>query len=358
MRFGLGVPTGTEGLMYPVPYADPEQAVRLAVEAERLGFDSVWGNDHVTTQRYVRAEFEQPPRYYDPYLYLSYVAGQTTTLELGTAITVFAFRNPVVLAKQVATLDQLSGGRFKLGVGIGAYREEAEAMWPGARIHRGRQAEEYTRALQLLFTERRASFEGEFVSFTDVESFPKPRQTPLPILSGGNSSGARERAARYGHGWLPAVLTPAEVGAGLAAIRSLAVEAGRSLPADFDVAPQLSVSIGRDTADAVSNFETSQLYQHMRSLSKSTLKDQDTANFSSRNLIGNAEQMLDQVRAYAAAGVTTLSALLFAKNTVEETLEAMQWFAESVIAPYRAEARTPWPAGSETGRANAAEVLA
>jgi probable F420-dependent oxidoreductase len=358
MRFGLGVPTGTEGLMYPVPYADPEQAVRLAVEAERLGFDSVWGNDHVTTQKYVRAEFEQPPRYYDPYLYLSYVAGQTTTLELGTAITVLAFRNPVVLAKQAATLDQLSGGRFKLGVGIGAYREEAEAMWPGVRIHRGRQAEEYTQALQLLFTERRASFAGEFVSFTDVESFPKPRQTPLPILSGGNSPGARERAARYGHGWLPAVLTPQEVAAGVAAIRELAEQHGRVLPDDFDVAPQLSISIGRDTADAVASFEQSQLYQHMRSLSASTLKDQDTADFASRNLIGNAEQMLDQVRAYAAAGVTTLSALLFAKNTVEETIEAMQWFSENVIAAYRAETGTPWPAGSATGQATAAGSLA
>lgn len=346
MRFGLGVPTGTEGMMYPVPYADPEQAVQLAVEAERLGFDSVWGNDHVTTQQYVRAEFQQPPRFYDPYLYLSYVAGQTSTLELGTAITVFAFRNPVVLAKQAATLDQLSGGRFKLGVGIGAYREEAEAMWPGVRIHRGRQAEEYTRALQLLFTERRASFEGEFVRFTDVESYPKPRQHPLPVLSGGNSPGARERAARYGHGWLPAVLTPAEVASGLAEIRAIAERAGRVLPDDFDVAPQLSVSIGRDTADAVANFETSQLYQHMRSLSGSTLKDQDTADFAGRNLIGNAEQMLEQVRAYAAAGVTTLSALLFAKNTVEETIEAMQWFSAHVIAPYRAETGQPWPSGS------------
>src|SRR5690606_11449796 len=117
----------------------------------------------------------------------------------------------------------------------------------------------------------------------------------------------------------------------------LAEQVGRSLPEDFDVAPQLSVSIGRDTADAVANFETSQLYQHMRSLSTSTLKDQDTADFASRNLIGNAEQMLEQVRAYANAGVTTLSALLFAKNTVEETLEAMHWFSENVIAPYRAE---------------------
>jgi probable F420-dependent oxidoreductase len=335
MRFGLGVPTGTEGLMYPVPYADPEQAVRLAVEAERLGFDGVWGNDHVTTQRYVREEFAEPPRYYDPYLYLAYVAAETTTLHLATAITVLAFRNPVVLAKQAATLDQLSKGRFKLGVGIGAYREETEAMWPGARIHRGRQADEYIQALQLLFTERRASYEGEFVRFTDVESFPKPRQNVLPILSGGNSEGSRDRAARFAQGWIPAVLTPDELATALADIRARAAAHGRELPADFDVAPQLSVSVGRDTADAIANFEQSQLYQHMRSLSTSTLKDQDTADFASRNLIGGAQQMLDQVHAYAEAGVTTLSALLFARNTVDETIDEMAWFAENVIAPYR-----------------------
>lgn len=335
MRFGLGVPTGTEGLMYPVPYADPEQAVRLAVEAEKLGFDGVWGNDHVTTQRYVREEFADAPRYYDPYLYLAYVAAETSTLHLATAITVLAFRNPVVLAKQAATLDQLSGGRFKLGVGIGAYREEAEAMWPGARIHRGRQADEYIEALQLLFTERTATYDGEFVKFTDVESFPKPRQSPLPILSGGNSEGSRDRAARFAQGWIPAVLSPDEVATALADIRRRAEGFGRELPADFDVAPQFSVSVGRDTADAISRFEQSQLYQHMRSLSKTTLKDQDPADFARRNLIGNAEQMIAQVHAYAEAGVTTMSALLFARNTVDETLEDMAWFAENVIAPYK-----------------------
>ena len=111
MRFGLGVPTGTEGMIYPVPYADPAQAVDLAVRAEQLGFDSVWGNDHISTQAYVRAEFEQPPRFYDPYLYLSYVAARTTKIRLATAITVMTFRHPVVLAKQAMTLDQLSGGR-------------------------------------------------------------------------------------------------------------------------------------------------------------------------------------------------------------------------------------------------------
>ncbi|MFD1713849.1 LLM class flavin-dependent oxidoreductase [Amnibacterium flavum] len=337
MRFGLGVPTGTEGLMYPIPFADPEQAVRLAVEAERLGFDGVWGNDHVTTQKYVRAEFDTPPRYYDPYLYLAYVAAETTTLRLATAITVFAFRNPVVLAKQAATLDQLSGGRFILGVGIGAYREEAEAMWPGMDIHRGKQADEYLQALGLLFTERNASFDGRYVKFTDVESYPKPRQTPLPILSGGNAPGSRERAAKYGHGWIPAVLTPDEIRAGLAEIREIAEVNGRELPAFFDVAPQFSVAVGTSTADALDNFERSQLFQHMRSLSKSTLKDQNQDDWIRRNLVGNGEQMLEQVRAYADAGVTTMSGLLFACNTVEEALDQMAWFAENVIAPYRRE---------------------
>lgn len=336
MKFGLGVPTGTEGLMYPVPFADPEQAVRLAVEAERLGFDSVWGNDHVTTQQYVRAEFPEPPRFYDPYLYLAYVAAETTTLRLATAITVLAFRHPVVLAKQAATLDQLSGGRFILGVGIGAYREEAEAMWPGLNMHRGRQAEEFLQALELLFTERRASFAGEFISFTDVESYPKPRQTPLPILSGGNAPGSRERAALYGHGWIPAVLSPEEIAAGVADITAIAQKAGRTLPADFDVAPQFSVVLGKDTKDAVAKFEKTQLYLHMRSLAGSTLKDQQ-GSWTNRNLVGNAEQMLDQVRAYAAAGVTTMSALLFACNTVEENLDAMAEFAETVMKPYQRE---------------------
>ncbi len=320
--------------MYPVPYADPEQAVRLAVEAEKLGFDGVWGNDHVTTQKYVRDEFDSPPRFYDPYLYLAYVAAETTTLHLATAITVLAFRHPAIVAKQAATLDQLSGGRFILGVGIGAYREEAEAMWPGTKIHRGRQADEYMQALNLLFTERRASFDGEFVSFQDIESFPKPVQHPLPLLSGGNAIGSRERAAKYGTGWIPAVLSPEEIAEGLAHIRSVAEEAGRELPSSFDVAPQFSVSIGRTAQEAQSAMEGTQLFAHMLSLSKSTLKNQQ-GNWSSRNLVGSREEILDRVHAYAEAGVTTMSGLLFAANTVEETLDMMADFAENVITPYR-----------------------
>lgn len=333
MRFGLGVPTATEGMMYPVPYASVDDAVRLATTAEALGFDSVWGNDHLSTQRYVREEFADPPRFYDPVAYLAYLAAATERIRLATAVLVLPFRHPVLVAKQAATLDLLSKGRLVLGVGVGAYREELEATWPGRRIHRGEYVTESLEALNLLLTERRASYQGRWITFEDVESFPKPAQVPLPILSGGNSAGARARAATLATGWLPACLSPTEVASGVAEVRSLAESAGRVLPESFEVAPQLVVSMADTHEEAVRCFHGSQVYAHLASLSGSTLKDQRDGGMEERNLIGTPEEIRERVAAYAEAGAHTLSALLFATGTVDETIDAMQAFAEEVIAP-------------------------
>jgi probable F420-dependent oxidoreductase len=343
MRFGLGVPTATEGMMYPVPFASPDEAVRLAVTAEELGFDSVWGNDHLTTQQYVRAEFAEPPRFYDPMGYLHFVAARTERIRLATCILVLSFRHPAVVAKQVATLDHLSGGRAVLGVGIGAYREEYEACWPGVALNRGEHAQESLEALDALFTQRRASYAGKWVSFQDVESFPKPLQSPVPVLSGGNAPGSRRRAALHATGWLPACLTVSELAEGVAEIRALAAEHGRELPASFEIAPQFAVSLGRTEEEAMAAFERSQVCAHMRSLTASTLKGRPEA-FGERNLIGTPEQVRARVAELAAAGVDTCSGLLFACNTVEETLEAMRLFAREVIEPCRDVVTAPTPA--------------
>jgi probable F420-dependent oxidoreductase len=337
MRFGLGVPTGTEGLMYPVPYADIRQAVALAIEAERLGFESVWANDHVTTQQYVRAEFDQAPRYYDPFGYLSFVAARTSRIRLATAIMVLPFRHPVVAAKQLATLDQLSDGRVVAGVGIGAYREEYEAMHPGQPIHRGQHADEALQALTGLLTQRRSSFDGRWIRYRDIESSPLPVQRPLPLLSGGNAPGSRERAARYCHGWLPACLTPDETRSGLDDILAGADRAGRELPPDFEVALQLGVCLGATREEAVRRFDASQLANHLRSLSGSTLRDQSTGGLESRNLVGTVDDVGGQIERYADAGVTTMAALLFVADTVPETLEMMEQFSRTVMPAFAAE---------------------
>jgi len=330
MRFGVAMPTATEGMMYPIPYADIEQAVELAVAADRMGYDSVWGNDHVSTQAYVRSEFEDPPRFYDPITYLTFVAAKAPRIKIGTAVMVLPFRHPVVAAKQIATLDQLSNGRLILGVGIGAYREEFAAMWRGRNLHRGDYTRECIEALQSLFDERRSSYEGTYISFEDVESYPKPVQDPLPILSGGNAPGTRQRAGALCQGWMPACLTVDEISSGMSDIERVADEHDRELPPDFDVALQVAVSIGATHEAAIKSFEASQIYAHTRSLSKSTLKGKQ-ADYQDRNLIGTADGVAEQIAAYRDAGVTTMAALLFTCDTVPETIEAMEEFANDVI---------------------------
>ena len=132
-----------EGLTYPIPFSDPENLVRIAQHAEALGYHSVWGNDHMTTQHYVRAEFSVPPRFWEPLVTYAFLAAHTKTLRFGTGVLVLPMRRDiVVLAKQIATLDHFSGGRLEIGVGVGAYREEFEALWPGAEVHRGDMVEE------------------------------------------------------------------------------------------------------------------------------------------------------------------------------------------------------------------------
>jgi probable F420-dependent oxidoreductase len=332
-RFGLGVPTATEGLMYPVPYATVDQAVEMAVTAERLGFDSVWGNDHVSTQRYVRSEFLNPPSFFDPLTYLAYVAASTTTLRLATGILVLPFRHPVVTAKQIATLDRLSHGRVLLGVGVGAYREEYEAMFPGQPMHRGRQVDEFLEGLRLLYTRRRASYSGKYVRFEDVESWPKPVQEPLPILSGGNSTGSLRRAATLTDGWIPACLTPREYAAGLKRIRELRAEAG-TLDAPFEATMQMVVAIGDSHEAAVERFRSSQVYRHLNSLAESTMGGRLDDALEARNLVGTVDDVSEKIHAYIEAGVQTFAGLLFAADTVEQTMEDMTQFSEDIIGPF------------------------
>lgn len=335
VKFGIGIPTGTEGLMYPVPFASARENVRMALEAERLGYDSVWGNDHVSTQNYVRSEFSNPPNYYSPPLVLAAIAQATTKIKLGTALLVLPFRHPVVVAKEVATLDHLSEGRVLLGVGIGAYREEFAAMYGerAAKMHRGKMLDESLKALVALFNEREASFKGEYYHFENVESMPKPLQRPFPFYIGGNSPEGRRRLGEYGIGWLPAVLSPAEISMGVSEIRTHCEANGRD-PGEIDIAPQLTVSIGRTHEEAVAKYKASQVYKHMVSLKNSTLKNQQSGTLEERSLIGSPGEIAERVQAYIDAGVTTFSALLFCTNSLKEFYESMEWFSREVICHF------------------------
>ena len=208
MKYSVGLPTSMEGMMYPVPFSSVEQVVQIAKHAEVLGFHSVWGNDHMTTQKYVREKFSTPPNFWEPLITYAFIAAQTSKIKFGTGILVLAMRRDiVVLAKQLATLDQMSGGRIIIGVGVGAYREEFESLHPSWEVNRGDVLEEGVSTLRELFSERVASHKGKYFEFDNVEMFPKPFQNPLPIFFGGNNANALRRAATLGQGWLGAAMS-------------------------------------------------------------------------------------------------------------------------------------------------------
>ncbi len=333
MRFSVGLPTGMEGLMYPIPFAGAQDIVRIAQAAEALAFEGVWGNDHMTTQRYVRQEFASPPNYWEVLITLAAVAACTRRLRIATGVLVPAMRQDiVVLAKQLATLDHFSGGRLTVGVGVGAYREEFEALQPKKSVHRGNALEEFLQALALLFNERTASWDGSFYQYQDVEMYPKPLQNPLPIYVGGNNIKSLQRAARYGQGWLGAGMPAAQFRGALESLNHFLEQAGRQ-PGSLDIAPQFSVCLGKTHEAALKTFRQSQMYCHLVSLSQTTLKDQvsDGFSFEDIDLIGTCQEVIEHIGILQQIGVTHMAGLLFTASTVDEYVDQMQWFAEDVI---------------------------
>ncbi len=196
MKFGLfGINTGA--------CAEPDVAVRVARAAEASGFDSVWTGEHVVLPDPQVPPSPAPPgaKFLDPAVALAFLAGQTTTLRLATGIIILPQRNPVVLAKELASVDRLSKGRLIFGLGAGYLKPEFQAL--GAPFaDRGKRTDEYIEAIVALWTQDKPEYKGEFVAFGGIQAQPRPLQQPHPpIVVGGMSPSGLRRAARYGNGW-------------------------------------------------------------------------------------------------------------------------------------------------------------
>jgi probable F420-dependent oxidoreductase len=231
MKFGLVYHTGMFGI-------DPEQVTAFARHAEQCGFESFFTTEHIALYPGVtlgRMPIAPDTPIADPLEVLSFVAGVTERLILGTSVLLLPFHQPVVLAKRLATIDQLSRGRMRLfGIGVGALAKEAEAA--GVDFHtRGRRADEAIDVLRLLWAgdAEGVSFDGEFYSFTDLCSYPKPYQArTLPIHVGGSSPAAACRAGLRGDGYFPGGgINDEQRTAQLALMRESARAAGRDADA-------------------------------------------------------------------------------------------------------------------------------
>jgi probable F420-dependent oxidoreductase len=206
----------------------PDGLVAAARAAEDAGFDSLWAGEHI-----VLPDPQVPPSPMDPrdpaldsLLALAWAAAHTTSIRLATGIVILPQRNPLVLAKEVATLDVLSGGRVMLGVGAGYLEAEFRAL--GADFEqRGAITDEYLDAMRALWLDERPEYHGRFADFAGIDAHPRPVQSQLPIIVGGHSAAAYRRAVQRGQGWYGYWLTPEDVASSMDGLRVAAESVDR-----------------------------------------------------------------------------------------------------------------------------------
>jgi probable F420-dependent oxidoreductase len=239
--------------------ASPDELIATARLAERAGVESVWTFEHVVVpldyaSRYPynasgRMASEPETNYVDPLLALSAIAAETTTLRLGTGVNILPQANPLLLAKQAASLDFISGGRFMLGVGIGWLKEEFDAMGvPFER--RGARFDDYVQAMRKVWSGEVVEHRSEFLDWHGFKSYPLPVQRPLPVHIGGNKGKAFERVARHGDGWYSPSGSVGELTEHIALLRRACDEAGR----DFSEIEITAVWAMKGGLDAVRRF--------------------------------------------------------------------------------------------------------
>ncbi|ORV91885.1 LLM class F420-dependent oxidoreductase [Mycolicibacterium iranicum] len=242
---GLGIAAGAQRTVIDA----------VAATAERCGFATLWVGEHVvmvdeSDSHYPysddgRIAISADVDWLDPLITLSFAAAATNRIELATGVLLLPEHNPVIMAKQAASLDRMTGGRLSLGVGVGWSKEEYDAL--GVPFEgRGRRLTEYVAAMRTLWRDDVASFSGEFVSFDRVRVNPKPHGRSIPVVLGGNSDAALRRVAEWGDGWYGFNLADVEEAALRASkLRSLCREVGRD-PTDLRLAVSLQDPVPAD----------------------------------------------------------------------------------------------------------------
>lgn len=232
------------------PCDDPQAAIRIARAAEAAGFDSLWTGEHVVLPDPQAPPSPVPPEtpFLDPAVALAHIAAHTKTIRLGTGIIILPQRNPLVLAKELASVDVLSGGRLIFGLGIGYLKAEFEAL--GISFdYKGARSMEYLEAMLALWTEAKPRYEGRFVKFDGIQAFPHPVQKPHPpIVIGGMSPEGWRRAVQRANGWYGYALDLEATAASVEGLRQTQKRHGRPAElGELEISVTPRAKLDRDT---------------------------------------------------------------------------------------------------------------
>jgi probable F420-dependent oxidoreductase len=298
MQFGLCLPNFPFGVR-----PAPDALVEVAQAADRAGYHSVWATDHILVP-------SDKPRYgilYEVFSTLAYLGAKTEQIKLGTSVLILAQRDAILVAKQAATIDSLTGGRMLIGVGAGWI--EGEYKFLGMDFHtRGKRLDESIRVMRALWSQDRPGFEGQFYNFSDSLFEPKPVQTGgIPVWIGGNSDIALRRAATLGDGTHFDDLSPAQIAEAKAKLRDLAPnrQVTLSVRRTIDLRPAIAQLRGEAGPTAI-----------------------DAA------LAGSIDQVRAEIGAYAEAGLDCF-VCQFEHATQAEHLTQIDVFAREVAAQFR-----------------------
>jgi probable F420-dependent oxidoreductase len=314
MQFGLSAP-------FRGPMANPEDLRAIAQAAERLGFGYMTVSDHILCPRSIDAKYPYADDGEFPwtqggggdcmeqFTLMAWLCAATTKIRLLTSVVVIPHRNPLFMAKSIATMDVLSGGRVSIGCGTGWMREEFEALGIAPFEKRGQVTNEYIGAMKALWSMENPSYDGEFVKFRDIIFDPKPVQKPHPPLwIGGESGPAMRRVAAVGDVWYPFASNPK--------FRLASADAYRDRAQRMQ---QAVAEAGRDPAAVGLAYNSP--YHSEKAVQ---LDGQRIA------MTGTAEQRASDARAFAKAGAQTMMVNLTA-NTRSEMLDRMERFAAEVM---------------------------
>lgn len=309
MDFGLHLPASS-------PTVKAEDLIRFARRAEELGYYCLTVADHVIVPREISVPYpytvdgKYPGAGYhlETLMTMGFLAGATKRIRFVTSVMILPYRNPIVTAKMLASLDVLSGGRVIVGAGVGWMKEEFETIGTEPFAERGKVTDEYIAAFRELWTSDNPTFNGKYCSFSNIVFLPKPVQKPgIPIWIGGHSKQAIRRAARLGDGWHP-----------IGGVPTIPLEP-EDIEKDMETLREQAKKAGRDP-------------QKIRVALKGSLFDREKqiAPGRRRRFIGSAEEIASDIRDYRSAGVDTM---IFdvRRPEIDETLERMEWMAKEVF---------------------------
>lgn len=324
MKIGIRIPCYRK-------WCRADEVRRIATRAEALGFNSLWVQDHLVapmgspeetavggTSNFLKGgEAEAPAKptslfqYYagddwwlDPYPVWSFLAGITSRVTLASDILVLPYRNPIIQAKMIGTIDQLSNGRLMIGTGTGHVEAESKALGLDYAA-RGRMHDEYLRIIRTILAGEEASFDGEFVSFGPLRTLIRPVQNPAPpFYTGGNGPRAIRRAIELGDGWLPNAADAEGLAKGIALLEETAKEMGRT------ALPKVAVSLPNRIRLETPNAR------------------------AGSNPLMTAAQAIAELKDYEALGVDHVSLGLLMPN-VDIYLEQIEFFAAHVLPAFR-----------------------